>query len=127
MPRSPHEAARLLCARCCSVRPSKDVWSTGEILVTERLYRDLREASRVNHRLAALDELVDDGILSNASASAVRRALGFHGKRPIELIEIRPTAPLRGGAFPGLSSRAIRDEYIDAGRAAALAALPKLA
>jgi NTE family protein len=99
----------------------------GEILVTERLYRDLREASRVNHRLAALDELVDDGILSHASASAVRRALGFHGKRPIELIEIRPTAPLRGGAFPGLSSRAIRDEYIDAGRAAALAALPKLA
>ena len=99
----------------------------GEILVTERLYRDLREARRVNDRLAKLDKLVDDGILSNASESAVRRALGLLGKRPIEVIEIRPATALRGGAFPGLSSRAIRDEYIDAGRVAALAALPQLA
>lgn len=99
----------------------------GEMLVTERLYRDLREARRVNDRLAKLDQLVDDGILSNASESAVRRAVGLVGKRPIDVIEIRPSAPLRGGAFPGLSSRAIRDEYIDAGRVAALAALPLLA
>jgi predicted acylesterase/phospholipase RssA len=99
----------------------------SEILVTERLFRDLREARRVNARLAALDALVGDGTLTRASATAAQRALGYGRKRPIEVIEIRPDAPLRGGAFPGLSSRAIRDEYIEAGRRAALAAMPHLA
>jgi predicted acylesterase/phospholipase RssA len=99
----------------------------GEILVTERLYRDLREARRVNERIAALDALVCDGTLTSASATAAQRAFGYEGKRPLEIIEIRPQAALRGGAFPGLSSRTIRDEYIEAGRLAALTALPHLA
>jgi len=97
----------------------------GEILVTERLYRDLRAARRVNRQLLNLEQLCADGTLPRATVGALRRALGLGGKRPIEIVEIRPRVELRGGAFSGLSSRALRREYIDAGRHAAEEALAR--
>lgn len=98
----------------------------GDILVTERLYRDLRQARRLNHQLAALARLRTQGTLSRASADAVKRALALSNKRPIEILEIRPRVALRGGAFSGLSNRALRREYLDAGRRAAKETLARV-
>jgi len=98
----------------------------GEILVTERLYRDLRAARRVNHQLANLECLCAKRIVTHGQMEAVKRALGLVGKHPLQIVEIRPRVELRGGTFSGLSSRALRREYIDAGRRAATDALARL-
>jgi NTE family protein len=99
------------------------VGHVGEMLITERLYRDLREARAVNARIAALESLVERGALSPTEARAAAHALGYCGKRRVELHVIRPSTPLAGNAFAGLSSRALREQYVDAGRRAAEAAL----
>jgi NTE family protein len=99
------------------------VGHVGEMLITERLYRDLREARAVNARIAALESLVERGALSPTEARAAAHALGYCGKRRVELHVIRPSTPLAGNAFAGLSSRALREQYVDAGRRAAEDAL----
>jgi NTE family protein len=99
------------------------VGHVGEMLITERLYRDLREARAVNTRLTALESLVERGALSPTEARAAAHALGYCGKRRIELQVIRPRTALAGGAFAGLSSRTLREQYVDAGRRAAEEAL----
>lgn len=91
----------------------------GEILVTERLYRDLRAARRVNRQLATLERLRTEGSLPSAQLAAVKRALGLSAKCPIEIVEIRPRAELPGGAFAGLPSRSLRRAYLEAGHRAA--------
>jgi NTE family protein len=99
------------------------VGHVGEMLITERLYRDLREARAVNARVTALESLVERGALSPTEARAAAHALGYCGKRRVELQVIRPTTRLAGNAFSGLSNRALREQYVDAGRRAAEDAL----
>ena len=41
--------------------------------------------------------------------------------RPLRIVTIRPDTELAGNAFAGFLHRSLRDEYISAGRAAALA------
>jgi predicted acylesterase/phospholipase RssA len=94
-------------------------------LIHERLYRDLREAHHVNHQLDALDSLVTCRMLDGRQLAAVKLALGWQGKRRLQLVEIRPEAPLRGGAFTALSDRGLREEYIEEGRRAAEEALDR--
>jgi len=99
----------------------------ADILVTERLYRDLRLACRVNRQLVELERLCAAGALTRRQVDAVKQSLGLAGKRAIDIVEIRPRRDLSGGAFSGLSSRALRREYLDAGRHAATDALARLA
>jgi NTE family protein len=83
-----------------------------EILVEERLYRDLREAYAVNATLGRLEaEFPDPG-----ARATVLHALGWGKRRKLEIIEIRPAAPLEGGPFDGLLSRRLREDYVAAGR-----------
>jgi predicted acylesterase/phospholipase RssA len=89
----------------------------AEILVQERLCRDLREAHATNHALAELAALVPDP----RARRAVLEAIGWKGRRPIEIVEIRPPRALPGGAFDGFCRPALREEYIDAGHEAARA------
>jgi NTE family protein len=89
----------------------------------ERLYRDLREAVTVNNQLAALESLVPCGVVNAAQLEAVKDALGWEQRRILSLVEIRPPAPLRGGAFTALSDRSLREGYIEEGRRAAEEAL----
>ncbi len=86
-----------------------------DILVNERLYRDLKEAREVNHALHALAAALPDP----SQHTAALRALGWTGRRPIEIVELRPRVALSGTAFDGLFSSSLREEYIQAGRAAA--------
>ncbi len=90
-----------------------------EILVSERLYRDVREARSVNRALVALEARFGDG----AALEDALTALGWTGRRRLELVEIRPDLPLEGGAFDGFFDRALRQRYIRAGELAARAAL----
>jgi predicted acylesterase/phospholipase RssA len=93
-----------------------------EILVSERLYRDLREARSVNRALLALEARLGQGpALEDALA-----ALGWSGRRQLELVEIRPEMPLEGGAFDGFFDGDLRRRYIKAGEDAARAALGTL-
>ncbi len=91
-----------------------------DILVNERLYRDLREAAWVNSAVERLRAL--DGV-PRETVDRVLAALSF---RPVDIVEIRPLSPLEGNTFSGFSERRLRDEYIDAGRQAAQDALKKM-
>lgn len=97
----------------------------ADILIHERLYRDLRDAVRVNRALAGLAELHATGVLDAQQLAAVERALG--NPIAIDILQIRPETELPGSAFSGLFDRDLRVQYIEAGRRAAEAALARIA
>jgi hypothetical protein len=94
----------------------------AEILVNERLYRDLREAREVNRALAELEA----NVTSKALMDLILHAIGWAGRRRIEIVEIRPPGALAGTAFTGFVSRSLREEYVRAGEQAARIALAEL-
>lgn len=94
----------------------------AEILANERLYRDIREARAVNRALSELEA----NVTSPALRDLILGALGWSGRRRLEIVEIRPTAPLEGNAFAGFFSRQLREDYIAAGEIAARIALAEM-
>ncbi len=86
-----------------------------DILVDERLVRDLRAVARVNRVLTRLPSLVADP----AERAAVVEALGWTGRQPVQIVEIRPEAELSGDGFSGFTSLALRQQYVQAGTEAA--------
>jgi hypothetical protein len=50
-------------------------------------------------------------------------ALSWSGRRPVRIVEIRPEEELAGNGLSGLASRELRQRYVNAGVAAARAAL----
>jgi len=96
----------------------------ADILIHERLYRDLRDAIRVNRTLAELANLHATGLLDANQLAAVERALG--NPTAFDIVQIRPDNDLPGTAFSGLFDRDLRVQYIEAGRRAAEAALARL-
>jgi NTE family protein len=96
-----------------------------DILIHERLVRDLAEARAVNGWLATLDRLVARRQLAPAARAEVIEALygGDAGTfRQLELVEIRPDRPLEGGSFSGLFRPELRRSYLRAGWDAARSA-----
>lgn len=91
-----------------------------DITINERLFRDLRQARRVNQKLDALTQVLSELSLDDQARA---RVLGTLGWKPLEIVEVRPPESLRGSAFSGLSDAALRDEYIRIGREAARRAL----
>jgi NTE family protein len=92
-----------------------------DILIHERLYRDLHDAEQVNEKLAKLEELVKRGDLTVAQADEVKKITGW--SRHIDLTYIRPERDLPGSAFAGFFNKQLRLDYLEAGRRAADAAL----
>ena len=86
-----------------------------DIVVDQPLVRDLRRAARVNRVLAELPSLVADP----AERAAVIEALGWTGRRQVQIVEIRPDAELPGNALSGFASRDLRAQYVRAGVVAA--------
>lgn len=82
-----------------------------EMLINERLYRDLRHAEQVNATLARLEALQ----LGEGPLAAVKQALGPGHARRLEVVTIRPLEPLPGTTFSGFVRRAQREAYIDIG------------
>src|SRR5262249_42430068 len=89
----------------------------AEMLVGERLYRDLREAEQINDGVRRLGELADRGVLDRGQLDQVLAAVGWPGRRPISIIQIRPTDDLPGSAFAGFFDAKLRNGYIEAGMA----------
>lgn len=91
-----------------------------DIAINERLFRDLRQAHRVNDKLSALSKELDRQGLPAEQKAAALAALGW---KPLEIVEIRPAEPLAGNPFSALGQPALRREYTDLGRRAAERAL----
>jgi hypothetical protein len=83
------------------------------------LYRDLREAYDVNRALRALERALPISSLRERALAA----LGWSGRRVLDIVEIRPHETLEGDAFAGFFSRRLREDYVRAGRHAARDAL----
>jgi hypothetical protein len=86
-----------------------------EVLVNERMFRDLRDAQMINERVEVLDALVEKGVLTPAQLKAVKRALPY---RTVDVLEVRPEQQLEGTLFSGFMSRKARVEFIRQGREA---------
>jgi len=84
-----------------------------DMLINERLARDLHAAKTFNEELFELDA---------ATRETLRRK---HGWKLLELVEIRPQTALRGNAASGFASREYREEYLAIGRTAAQVALER--
>ncbi|MCC6557513.1 MAG: patatin-like phospholipase family protein [Polyangiaceae bacterium] len=98
------------------------VLQLADILIHERLFRDLKAADAVNKKLAKLDALVREGRLSPAVRDEIARAFGW---RRVEVITIRPSASqaLEGNAFAAFFDAELRRRYIERGAEVARAAL----
>ncbi len=99
----------------------------ADILINERLFRDLREAESVNAQLDALERLRAAGTLDDAQLEKVKRAVDLGEARRLEIIQVRPAQELAGNPFSGFFSRELREAYLEAGRAAAATALDNAA
>jgi predicted acylesterase/phospholipase RssA len=87
----------------------------ADMLVEERLFRDLRAAYAMNDALLGLERTIVDPELR----ARVLETLGWGGRRPVEIVEIRPESPLPGDVFDGFFSRELREEYVRSGEDAA--------
>ena len=90
-------------------------WHVFDLLVQERLVRDLRRVVHANHVLERLPSIVADP----AERAAVVDALGLTGRRPVEIVEIRPDVDLPGSDFSAFTSVGLRRQYVEAGIEAA--------
>src|SRR5262249_17948694 len=95
-----------------------------DVLIHERLFRDLHDAEEVNLAIERLRSLADRGILSNDQLARVLEALEM---RPLEILTIRPNAELPGNPFAGFLHRELREPYIAAGQPAARQVVATLA
>ena len=88
----------------------------GSMLIGERLYRDLRETENANQSLERLTALVEGGALTQVQLDQVLTALGWAGRRPVKVVQIRPTEELKGSSFTGFFEPALRAEHIAQGQ-----------
>ncbi|HZS35875.1 MAG TPA: patatin-like phospholipase family protein [Polyangia bacterium] len=93
-----------------------------EILIDERLYRDLREAEGTNQVIRGIDALASQGFTA-AQLEQVRALVLEERRRIVDIVAIRPAAKLHGTAFTGFFDADVRSQYLAAGREAATLAL----
>jgi NTE family protein len=84
-----------------------------DILINERLFRDLRAARNTNRKLEAVERALSDPSVPDEVRAKVRAALGW---QPLDIIEIRPLSALEGNAFAGFGSSELRRAYFEEGR-----------
>lgn len=94
-----------------------------EMVIDERLTRDLAEARAVNAWIDTLEKLEGAGKLAPEVRDEVVRGL-YPDRDPgafrhIRIVEIRPEAQLKGNPFKGFFNADLRHSYIEKGRAAA--------
>ncbi len=86
-----------------------------DILVNERIARDLVVARQRNRTLAELEKAMADAKLDDAQKKAVRDALGW---KHLHLEHIHPHEDLPGGSFKGFVCKKTRLDHIARGHAA---------
>ena len=98
------------------------VLQLADILIHERLQRDLAQARSVNRKIEQLDALVRTGRLAPDVRAEILRSFAW---RPLRVIPIRPDPgrPLSGNAFAAFFDGDLRREYVKRGIEAARSAL----
>ncbi len=86
-----------------------------DILINERLHRDVQYARKVNAKLEAVRRALDGAPDADATFERVAAALRWRDL-PIDLV--RPERPLEGNSFDGFGDRDLRVRYVEAGVAA---------
>ncbi len=94
-----------------------------EILINERLFRDLKEGQNVNQEALALDDLLAKGVLNADQVEAVKNALQI---RKVDITEIRPEEAFKTSPFAGFFHQNDRKQLIEDGKNAALRVLSML-
>jgi len=84
-----------------------------DVLIHERLFRDLHEADQLNQAIARLQALAAAGTFT---AEQVAQGLEIFDARPLDVIAIRPDNDLPGNTFAGFLHRDLREQYITVGR-----------
>jgi predicted acylesterase/phospholipase RssA len=97
-----------------------------DILVGERLCRELDEVNEMNRRIAAVERLAAANEWSELLFRQFKEALGLRYARQVEIVAIRPDIPLAGNPFTALRSKGLRKLYVQYGRDAAERALASL-
>jgi len=97
------------------LRGQKLISQLVEMLINERLYRDLRKAKSINAALGRLAELARRKGWSDDDVEDIKAQIGWQGKRVINVIQIRPHVPLTGDAFSGFFDHADIERYIGVG------------
>lgn len=97
------------------LRGPKLISQLVDMLINERLYRDLRKAKAINASLVRLEQLAQKKGWSAADLEDIKAEIGWGGRRVINVIQIRPTAPLVGDAFSGFFEPSDIEQYIKAG------------
>jgi len=126
--------AVLVIAPTAAVFPPPDAGLSGvallshlvDMLINERLYRDLRRARGINESLLQLEELARQKGWGPADLQEIKAAMDLGDKRVITIVQIRPPEPLPGNAFGGLFDASLRRGYVDAGLERATAVLDAL-
>jgi NTE family protein len=88
----------------------------AEILLNERLSRDLAFARNTNTLLARVTRAMHDSGLTEVQRQAILQALGW---RALRVWEIRPDDALDGNSFTAFGDPKLRAGYIERGREAA--------
>jgi predicted acylesterase/phospholipase RssA len=91
-----------------------------EILINERLFRDLSDAELMNESFDQLGAMVLQGLLTQEQFELVTNTLQL---RKVETTEVRPLRHLEQSSFSGFFKKADRVELIAEGRKAALRCL----
>jgi NTE family protein len=91
----------------------------ADVLINERLYRDLHDAEDMNESLRKLQALG----LPQETLDRVMRALGWREKRIVPIVRIRPLEPLPATSFSGFIHPSLRKQYVDLGEERARAVL----
>jgi len=89
----------------------------ADMLIEERLFRDLRGAYEMNEKLARLAEVVPDA----RARERILETVGWAGRKPIAIVELRPPHDLPGDMFAGFFSAELREEYVRSGQESARA------
>jgi NTE family protein len=92
-----------------------------EILINERLHRDLVRARKTNAKLKAVHAALAEARADPRVVAAVDDALGW---KELEIVELSPSTALPGNPFSGFFSKGTRETYIEKGHATGIAKLP---
>jgi predicted acylesterase/phospholipase RssA len=84
-----------------------------EILINERLYRDLTVADTINRHVDHLEGLVKAGKITEDQMYLVTDTLHI---RKVQITEIRPVEPIKQSAFSGFFKKEDRIRLVEAGQ-----------
>ena len=95
-----------------------------EVLINERLFRDLQNAQKLNFKMNQLKALVSDGALS---AKQFEKITSIFSIQNVAITEVRPNHHLKSTAFSGLFRKEDRIKLVEQGRKAAFECLVQAA